>query len=89
MVGDGVGVLPDGVVGASLGAGLDGVLVGELPGVVPGVGPVALLLGWAGELADAFFPGVAPLPGDPGFAAPPGLVPPLAGWEARPVPADE
>ena len=41
MLGDGVGVLPDGVVGVSLGAEPDGALAG----VVPGVGFVALLLG--------------------------------------------
>ena len=90
MVGAGVGggVLPDGVVGVSLGAGLDGVLLGVLDGVVPEVG--LALVGWAEGLAEAFLLGVLlRLPDAPGFAAPPGLVAPPAGREARTDPADE
>jgi hypothetical protein len=86
LLGDGVGVLPAGVVGVSVGvvAGLDGVVDGLVPEVLPAD---AVLLGWAEELVDGFLPGVV-LADAPGFAAP-GLVAPPAGWVARAVPVDE
>jgi len=89
LLGDGVGVLPDGVVGVSLGPELDGVLLGVFDGLVPEVVPVdAVLLGWAEDFVDGFLPGVV-LADAPGFAAPPGLVAPPPGWVARAVPVDE
>ena len=79
MVGDGVGVLPDGVVGVSLGTEPDGVLPGVVDGLVPEVVPAdAVLLGWAEDFVDGFLLGVV-LADAPGFAAPPGLVAPPAG----------
>ena len=83
LLGDGVGVLPAGVVGVSVG------VAGVVDGLVPEVWPAgAVLLGWAEELLDGFLPGVVPADA-PGFAAPPGLVVPPAGWVARAVPVAE
>jgi hypothetical protein len=85
LVGDGVGVLPEGVVGVSLGAELDGVSLGVVDGLVPEVVPAdGVPLGWPEELVDGFLLG-AVLAGALGVAAPLGLVAPLAGWEVRAV----
>jgi hypothetical protein len=89
--GDGLagGVLFAGLLGVSLGAGSDGALLGVVDGAVPEVGrAVALSLGWAEDFVDGFLLGVVPADA-PGFAAPPGLVAPPAGWVARAVPVAE